>query len=502
MAITLKRQLTDNEKERLVQQHGRICFATGHLIPEGESIHFDHIRAFAQDGPTEINNIAPMCPQHNRDKGTLPLFDFRIKLRLNDFFRTADRLTLGDLLEYMRSKHQISGYGIPVDITEEDSVIRITSSTDLPEFRVYRCPITQWKYFYATLPIDLLDSDDGQDQAIGLQPRYLIPDKVFELFRHFQRYPVLQPSLGRIVGDRIKLFDGQHKAAAILWNGYKELECKIYIEPDIRMLNQANISAHDKFAQTRFFSSIMVLKLGTQFGGDFETYKNLEDGQAKSEKGFVDYLRAKDDLTAGQVNQRFRSFLYNSVLEDEDNQLASLVSVGNSPTRDKPLTINALTNSLFASFLYRYPVEDNMTTDAYRRSTEVRNMIALMNMLNKLALYQWNPKAAEHDERQLKLDRLIRSRFMKAWSELLKDAICAKLRIYDSDDKVRPLYREFSTQDMDDIRDVVIRLIEWKMWSSPASSDIDKIRLDSDKDVKDWLRSNNLTPGYLMGASE
>ena len=502
MAITLKRQLNDEEKTRVIEQHGRKCFATGHAIPEGESVHFDHIRAFTSGGQSEINNIAPMCPQHNRDKGTLPLFDFQAKLRLGEFFDTGDRLTLGHLLRHLHSKGGISDYGLPVAVQEDGKTIQIESSKGLQEARGYECPITGWKYFYATLPIDLIDSDDDQDQAIGLQPRYLIFDKVFELFRHFQRFPILQPSLGRIVGDRIKLFDGQHKAAAVLWNDYKELECKIYVEPDIRLLNQTNISAHDKFAQTRFFSSIMVLKLGTQFGAEFETYKDLEDGQVKSEAGFVNYIRVKENLTKSEVNQRFRSFLYNSVLEDRDNQLTRLVSVGNYPTDEKPLTTNALTNSLFTFFLYREPVEDNMATDAYRRGSEVKNVVRLMNLLNDLTLYQWNPKATINDEGQRKLVRLVRSRFMKAWAELLKDAICAEVKIHDADERARPLYREFNAQEWADIRDIITRLVEWKMWSSPDSNEIDQIRLDSDKQVKDWLRGKGLTTGYLLGASE
>lgn len=66
MAITLKRQLSESEKERIIEIHGRKCFATGHEIPEGEPVHFDHIRAFSMGGPTDLSNIAPMCGEHNR----------------------------------------------------------------------------------------------------------------------------------------------------------------------------------------------------------------------------------------------------------------------------------------------------------------------------------------------------------------------------------------------------------------------------------------------------
>ena len=76
MAITLRRQISDEEKERIIEIHGRTCFATGHNIPDNESLHFDHIKAFSSGGASDIDNIAPMCETHNKQKGRLPLYDF------------------------------------------------------------------------------------------------------------------------------------------------------------------------------------------------------------------------------------------------------------------------------------------------------------------------------------------------------------------------------------------------------------------------------------------
>lgn len=111
MAITLKRQLDDSEKQTILKRHGRICFATGHKIPDGDSLHFDHIRAFALDGESELDNIAPMCEPHNKAKGMLPLQDFRIKLRLDAFFNEGDRLTLRHLLDHLKRSGDIQSYG-------------------------------------------------------------------------------------------------------------------------------------------------------------------------------------------------------------------------------------------------------------------------------------------------------------------------------------------------------------------------------------------------------
>jgi hypothetical protein len=501
MTMTLKRQLNDDEKQHILRVHGRKCFATGHHIPDGEEVQFDHIQAFALDGVSELDNIAPMCQDHNLQKGTLSLADFRVKLQLNEFFSRGDRLTVGDLLRYLKGRGDIAEFGKAVTVTERDDTVKVESSAAEQSYRLYRCPLTQWQYFYATLDISLLDSDDDSDHSVGLQPRYLIPEKVFELYRHFQRHPVLLPSLGRVVDNRIRLFDGQHKIAGLLWTGRREFECKIYTTYDMWLLNQTNIAAHDRFAQLRFFSSIMVMKLGALFGADFDEYKMAEEEPTKSEAAFLKWLERRDAgvVTRGDRAAQFRSFLYSSVIEHADNKLKGLISASNRSTDEKPLTIDMLSKSLFACFLYREPVEDNMATDAYMREHETQNMVSLMNMLHDLGLHAWNPKALNGDTTQRKLERMFRSKSMMAWSELLRDAVLAKLDLTDADDRARPFYRELDRRQVEGIKQTVARLFNWKFWSDPGD-EIDRVFSDNKSAVKQWLRAHDLTAGYLLGA--
>lgn len=398
MTITLKRQLTDDEKKHVLKTHGRICFATGHAIPEGESVQFDHILAFAKHGESELNNIAPMCEVHNKEKGTLPLGDFRVKLRLKDFFAIGGPLTLKHLLKYLKDRGDIQYYAQSIAIHEDGDHIGLESPWDKKTYDLYECPTTKWKYFYATLPIDVLDSDDDDELQIGLQPRSLINDKVFNLYRHFQQHPVLQPSIGRIHNNHIVIFDGQHKIAGLLLTGRRLFECKIYLSPELRLLNETNISAHGTFSQVRFYSSDMIRILGKAFGTDFDTYKNLEDGSIKSEAGFMKYLEngSQQTLTAGERNKRFRSFLYLSIKESKDNHAGPFISIGNKSTDKCPLTVDMLSKSIFKQFLYGLPAEDNIALDAYKREKEISNNVALMNIFYDLALSQWNPDAGNN----------------------------------------------------------------------------------------------------------
>jgi hypothetical protein len=248
----------------------------------------------------------------------------------------------------------------------------------------------------------------------------------------------------------------------------------------------------------------MILKLGSQFGKDFENYRNSEDEKVKSEVGFMEYLKKtrEAELTRAQRNKRFRSYLYNSILEDEDNKAKPLVSTGNRSSNTQPLTVDMLSKSLFASFLYGEPVGDNMATDAYKREYEFKNNVRLLNVLYGLGLVEWNAAAPKGDTKQNRLGRMFSSKSIMAWSELFRDAVCAKLDLVDGDDKAKPFYRELSDDDFGKIRKIAERLFAWSMWMAPVNSDIDTAISGNKSALKKWFKEKGLTVAFLMGINE
>ncbi len=502
MAVTLSRQISEDEKKLILERFGKVCYATGHAIIDDSEIQYDHIKAFADKGASEIDNIAPMCREHNLKKGRLPLEDFRVKLQLEEFFSQGQALTLKDELEYFKQKNLITSYGQSCYPSISDKVVNLEINDRKTNYQVFTCPTTGWKYFYALIPVEAINSDDDEDGEIGLQPRYLILDKVFNLYRHFQKHPVLQPSIARLYKNKLLVFDGQHKIAAMLWGGRKTFELKVYIEPDPQVLNNTNIAAHDKFAQTRFYSSIMVSKLGSQFGKQFENYKNREDGEKKSEDGFVQYLKQSEQLTVAEANKRFNSFLYNMVLETEENKMSNLVSKSNRSSTEYPLTVDMLSKSLFSNFLYRSPLEEDMASIHYKRDQEIKNIVQLFNIIYEEALHSWDAKKSSNDTNQNKLSRIFRSKSIMSWSEILKDAIAAKLDIIDADEKAMIFYRDLSDESFDKVRGIVRRLVKWNIWTTPQDSEVDRVLADNKKEIKKFMKEKGLTAGYLMGAPE
>ncbi len=207
-------------------------------------------------------------------------------------------------------------------------------------------------------------------------------------------------------------------------------------------------------------------------------------------------------LSAGEVNKKFLSYLYDSVLDEKSNKAVRLVSKGNRGSAETPLTIDMLSKSLLTNFLYREPVEDDMTSVNYKRDAEIDNATMLFNMLDEEALYQWDGSKPATDPIQAKLNRMFRSKAIMAWSEILKDAIAAKLDILDSDEKAMLFYRILKVEELVKIRGIIRRLAAWSMWSAPLNSDVDRVLSDNKSEVKSFLRNKGMTVGYLLGAPE
>lgn len=288
----------------------------------------------------------------------------------------------------------------------------------------------------------------------------------------------------------------------MLWGGRKHFELKVYIDPDPQILNNTNIAAHDKFAQTRFYSSIMVSKLGSQFGKQFEDYKNKEDEAKKSESGFVQYLRVTEEFTHAEANKRFVSFLYNMVLDPELNKVSTLISKSNRSSIEYPLTVDMLSKSLFSNFLYRNPLDEDLASEHYKRDYEISNLQKLFNIIYEEALHSWDSAKDQKDTNQNMLSRLFRSKSIMSWAEILKDAVAAKLEVIDADEKAMLFYRELTEEQFTNMRKIIQRLLNWPAWLSPPDSDIDRILADNKSEVKKYMKTHGLTAGYLLGAPE
>jgi hypothetical protein len=172
--MTQRRQLTESEKRKVLQQHGRRCFVDGAPVPEDETVEFHHIRAFSKGGLTELDNIAPVCGKHHRTIGTMSLQEYRDKIALEAFFEDGEPKYLDDLI---REKKGHCGGELVYEF--EGNQISVYFNDSEHGFPLYTCPTTGWKYFYANLPVEYIENDRE------LQPRALRKNSLWNLTTRF-----------------------------------------------------------------------------------------------------------------------------------------------------------------------------------------------------------------------------------------------------------------------------------------------------------------------------
>jgi hypothetical protein len=486
-----KRQLTEQEKQEIIRRHGNICFVTGHEIPEGEKPEFHHIIPYSEYGDTITDNEAPVCKEHHKHIGTLSIQEYRDKLDLESFFSDAEHRKLDDVLA-----KKIGQFGKKVVYEESSDNKNITITFfngNKVIFPLNICPATKEKSFYASVPCDCIKND------LELQPRDLMPKKMWELYTHLMINTQLAGSVCRLQEGQILLFDGQHKAAAQVWAGRRNIECKIYIEPNKNRLKETNLTAHEKLRQMPFYTSTLIRKYNDIFRDDWEEY--ISQTGEKSEDGFVRYLIEFKNKKKADTQKQIKYALINDILfsDKPKNKITEFIAEENH-TRKNPLTHSSLNRTFFSEFLVTKPIKESLEGSEDLRTKEKNNMVRLFNIVAEETLIgHWNPEANNAGHK--KAERIYLAGAIRAWVPLLKDVVAQVLRIYDSDQKETIFFGEISEDNFELIRGRVRRLFSHKIWTDPNIEISTRLKINEPKISKAFLRENGLDVGWVLGST-
>ena len=223
----MRRQLSETEKQQIRQQQlsadGSLqCFISGNIITDTDEIEYDHIKPDAKDGETDIPNMRITLKEYNRRKSDQSLYDVRDNLKLERLFqKKKNTIKLQDIFALKEIEHKNS------HANQNGKSIKITDGHEEKEFQLFYDKILAVHYFYGKIPISWLENDDQE----GLQPRVLDYKRLIIIRDHLKDHPQLAPSIGRLIGNSLKLFDGQHKLAGQILNNLSEIDVKFYISP-------------------------------------------------------------------------------------------------------------------------------------------------------------------------------------------------------------------------------------------------------------------------------
>ncbi len=111
----------------------------------------------------------------------------------------------------------------------------------------------------------------------------------------YKKNPQLHLTLARIDEDKIKVFDGQHKAVAQILLGMRTILVRLFINADVNILTETNANAGSKLRQIAFDKAIMRQLNNTQYQEKVKKYKLehdlAEDNFSFSETQLCDYFK-------------------------------------------------------------------------------------------------------------------------------------------------------------------------------------------------------------------
>ena len=240
-------------------------------------------------------------------------------------------------------------------------------------------------YFFTVLPVAYLFHDDR------INPRAIAGNSLRKLLEEFHRkLPQLHVALGWIELEqdvnkgRVKVFDGQHKAAAQVLLGVKELPVRVFINPDTDVLLTANTHAGTTLRQVAFDKSVQRHLGSALYQERIERFlrdRSLpEDYQGFTERDLVNHFKGQ----WREIRRYVLDDVRDSITHHPENQLKPYIDFGGRGS-NRPLSYSTVEKTFYSFFIYQdvldTPLDYRGDEGENPRDLEREQILRLMNVL-------------------------------------------------------------------------------------------------------------------------
>lgn len=391
-------KLNNVERKALVERLWKIqkgkCFISGQDIDlklHENLLDIDHIIPLTNGGKDEESNLALTFSSANRSKQAADLnlarINWKFKLLCEKLQHEENRNpNLTDILsQYGGAKFKLKYY---IDNDKVRFSFAEINRLDIQELPVYTDALSKEKYFFVLLPIQYVFHDDK------INPRS-IGENVSKLLAEFYKGNAqLHISLGYVEDDgngasEVKLFDGQHKAAAQIMLGVKEIPVRIFISPNKDKITEANFNAGTVLKQVAFDKSIQRHLGSTLYRDRVERYQQKTNRQpndyAFSEKVLINFYKGE----SREMKRYIIDSVKDAITYGEDNKLREYIDMGGR-AKEKPLSYSTVEKTFYSFFIYPDALESNidfrLEEGKNPRDLEKRQIIKLMNIIADVIL--------------------------------------------------------------------------------------------------------------------
>ncbi len=376
-------------RENLLRTQNEKCF-----ICEQEldlSIHkheIDHIIPTSLGGKDDISNMAITHSSCNESKQDSDLRVARVLSKFglirDDCFRNNRGVNLNDVLQ----KYGGSRFELSLSIDGSESTVNKYSFSELGDNNIYKAAVytdelSGFKYFFGLFPIEYLFHDDRiNPRSIGQNIAKLVKE-------FFLERPQLHISLGWIDTNennkvQIKIFDGQHKAAAQVLLGVKQLPVRVFINPDVDVLLTTNTNAGTTLRQVAFDKSVQRHLGSALYWDRIERYQKELGLEANdfsfSESALVKYYKGE----SREMKRYILDDVRNYITHHSDNMLKEYVDFGGRG-KEKPLSYSTLERTFYSFFIFQEvmdnPINYLLEEGDNPRQIEKEQILQLMNII-------------------------------------------------------------------------------------------------------------------------
>jgi len=390
----LSKQEYDDLTDKLLEIQSNICYICQEPIDKDlQPTNIDHIIPLASRGKDSDENFAVTHESCNKSKQDANLKIARI---LHFLKKIQDKVNAEDnrstSLKHILQEYNGSAFDFKFRI--ENHSLKYSFS-EIKDNKIYEVPIfedhlSKEKYVFLEVPLQYLFHDEI------INPRGL-NSSIGSLIKEFEKgNPQLHLSLARIDDNKLKIFDGQHKAVAQILLGVKKLPIRVFIEPDVDRLTETNTNAGSTLRQIAFDKSIMRMLSGTLYHETIKRYQTdhqlAEDDYSVSELQLIEYFKG--------VNVNIRKYITdnvkNAITHDNNNRLKDYIDF-EGRAKDLPISYSAYDKTFLSMFVdyklvlntpLNYKIEEGLNP----RMMEVNQLVNLLNIIaEELYIGKFNP---------------------------------------------------------------------------------------------------------------
>jgi hypothetical protein len=361
-----------------------ICEKSIDLKLHKDAIDIDHIVPLKMNGPDNPTNFGLAHSSCNRSKQASDLNVARILCKFDKLKEEIAGENRGPNLNDVLKVYSGTKYNLKIII--EDNKIKYSFSeigdNSIQASIIYKDTISGFDYFFTVLPIEYIHHDDK------INPRS-IGSNISKLVQEFYlKRPQLHISLAWIDTTSsdvcIKVFDGQHKAAAQVLLGTRYLPMRVFINPNIDILLTANTNAGTFLKQVAFDKSVQRHLGSALYIDRVEQYikdNNISENDFSfSERDLMKHFRGE----SREMKRYILDSIRDTITHNADNKLKDYVDFGGRG-KEKPLSYSTIEKTFYSFFIFQEvldtPINYLLEEGENPRELEKLQIMQLMNTI-------------------------------------------------------------------------------------------------------------------------